>query len=919
MRGKWVHKSGLSFEGQFYKDRFQKGVFHFPDGDSFEGEWSVRYKKYFLKSGVYRHVNGSSVHCVQGQNLYIPSKAKASAKGKLEKRRRKKTKSLVDLEILEIENQTSQIYSQFSPLSSSLSNKSSFGVANRFQLNLNNNLNFPAKTNKSPANKEIDLPNIEEFSTENMNVSTFQINAINEKNYQLSHFLKSDQNYSSNVGVRNGKFDSVSSGTQLEDSHLGTAFAKNKKIKGKIFFYDCSNGTSCLYVGDFEEPSCVSTENALIIGIGGFYQEFVNNTRHKSHDSVSSRKLNLRKIFQFSYSPRLRGAFVSEEEFELGLRKSSRTLYHNGIMLQLFFARKFVPTELRRFSLPQETSSSEYKTKSSEADVDQQDSSDNFGLVSFPFEKQLLSIFGIVKGNEKQFFIKGKALFNNSLEISNAELSFRTSKNQIGFKISGYERTIDSIDSFFAQIQISKMKVMLQKPDMTKINGYHIYNGKNQSKFQGFFLNDFLIIHKDRIEECNGAHVHSCPPQESPESETSECYNCREKTADHLLGRNVSIEKLVELIKTKLCNKCENKLFLPKNLNLSHSSTSSNENKYAKKTIYFPSQGKEVDPDSNPNKLKSTDKLSKITFPYESPFNLTKRGYGLADYKLENHKMGPVKSPNFFKGEIQSGKKQGFIYENFENEQCYAGFYKNGFRQGFGQLYKYGKYFYEGKFRKGRKHGPGKIWFVNGEYLSCRFNNNSIEQETSNKKSTSSHSKPKTKTSRKPSITFLKNAKSNNSPKQERISRNQKKNPASTKSDCPKVEFSVLQANSRAMNNKKKRGFKPLNLFKNKLENENSSNLNEWITMAQQKIHSKRESTNPKWTKEQKEMFDNKSDLELSDIDKSQRNKTQASILKSGYSKSPKKRLRTVFLYKDKDSLNFNKNYEIKRKSSIFG
>lgn len=72
--GLWVHKSGLYFEGAFHKDRFKKGVFHFTDGDIFDGEWSVRSKKYALLRGTYYYLDGRNVAAKQGENLYIVSR-----------------------------------------------------------------------------------------------------------------------------------------------------------------------------------------------------------------------------------------------------------------------------------------------------------------------------------------------------------------------------------------------------------------------------------------------------------------------------------------------------------------------------------------------------------------------------------------------------------------------------------------------------------------------------------------------------------------------------------------------------------------------------------------------------------------------------------------------------------------------------
>ena len=228
-----------------------------------------------------------------------------------------------------------------------------------------------------------------------MNISTFKIDSLNENNYLLSTLIEKKP---SNENIFQNKTLSV------------THTSRQTKIKGKIFFYDCSNGTSCLYVGNFQKANCVSTENALIIGIGGFYQEFVNNSNQSNLESFSKRKLNLKKISQFCYSPRISGAFVSEENYSQGVKKSSKTLYHNGTLLQHFYSRDCVPLKLASHLPERSLDSLENRTKSSEtfaSDLD--DKQEEFALVSYPFEKQLISIIGTFKGDEKSFVVKGKA------------------------------------------------------------------------------------------------------------------------------------------------------------------------------------------------------------------------------------------------------------------------------------------------------------------------------------------------------------------------------------------------------------------------------------------------------------------------------------------------------------------------------
>ena len=889
-QGRWVHKSGLFFEGLFYKDRFQKGSFHFLEGDHFEGEWSVRTKKYFLKRGLYTYVDGRRVECIPGQNLYISSSLPETPRPLFKEERLKpKMKSLQDLELID------KLRSRPSMVSTGPNSKSPARAPSPVWLD-------PSLSRGK--NGGDGLEHVEEFSTENMNISAIQINSINENNYVLSQFLEN-----SNKAQSLYQWD----GPPKHNSHVppGKSEKEKKKIRqkvsGKIFFSDCSNGTSCLYVGDFKDPQNVSTENALIVGIGGFYQEFVNDSSHTALGGNKNKKLNLRKICQFSYSPRLRGAFFSEEEFEQGRKKASRTFYFDGTMLQLFHARRHVPPLLQAHLPPVNLDSAEGKTRPSEnleSDSDSDEKAEMFALVTYPYEKQLISIFGLFKGNEKTFTLEGNALFNNSLKICRAQMSLNTSKKSRHFKIPAFAKVMTSVEAFFTQVQLSRMKVLLEKPDASKINGFHMYQTSSGKDYQGLFLNDHLILHKDQIEE--SSRPGPALKMDRRSLIPFDCYNCLGKPLEVSKGESLSVKQLLQMLETKLCKVCRTELIQGKESAPKYSSAE-DQKQYAKKSIIFPNLSKQYGSGTNPKKYSDAHKMEKIDFPFEKPFSVDPSGYGLDEYMEENHKYGPMVSPNFFKGEISGGKKQGFIYENFEGDECYAGYYKNGFRQGFGQLYKYGKYYFEGLFRKGRKHGQGQICFRNGATFVCQFNNNFLIDPPEKSQTKSHWPRSRPTSANQPSISPSRSYVTDQSPsRRRRRSRNQQ--PARLSKPNPKnnVEFSRLQANSRAMMERKRRKNKPLNLFKEDLEKEQRGlNLTEWIDQTQEAIHKKKARKKVGWTAEQKELFDGKSDLDASDIEKSGLSRLDFEETKSGIFKSPNVQKKPVFLFEGQVSLNF--------------
>ena len=605
------------------------------------------------------------------------------------------------------------------------------------------------------------------------------------------------------------------------------------------------------------------------------------------------------------------GAFISEEHFEKGVKKACRTLYHDGTLLQLFYSKALLAPEMLKFLPDVDWQSVEKRTKSSETFGSEEERGLEIGLVSFPFEKELISILGIFKGNEKFFSLKGNVLFNNSLYICPVKMILKISKNSVHFEIPSFSKVIKSISSFFMQVQLSQMNLFLQKPDPTKINGYHIYNVPGSGNFQGLFLNDHLVIHKDHIEDCGGFGRNPVEKVKPPTIVPFDCHNCLGKPVEGLLGGSTSIKNAIALIKSKLCKVCKAELFKEKDFSQKFNSME-NQKEFRKKLIVFLSNLKDYDMTANPAKMENLDQMEKVEFPYEKAFEIQTAAYGKVDYQKENHKSGPTTSPNFFKGEIKNGKKQGFVYENFEGDECFAGFYKDGFRIGFGQLYKYGKYYYEGQFRKGRKHGKGAIWFANGEHQVSQFNNNLMTEESPKVQSKSQE--PQAKMT--PSISPSRSNVTDKSPRRRRVSRNQKAIELSKPSPKFKVEFSRLQANSRAMRQKRKRVPKPLNLFKEELEQQKKSEtLKGWINDAQERIHRPKKKSRPKWTKEQQELFDDKSDLEVSDIDRSQLSKLKNSQVKSVTLKSPMDMKKTIFLFENKRMLNFQIQND---KTSIF-
>jgi hypothetical protein len=627
--------------------------------------------------------------------------------------------------------------------------------------------------------------------------------------------------------------------------------------------------------------------------------------------------MNLKKILQFSYSPRLLGAFTSEEEFDKGQKKCSRTFYYNGTLLKLFYGRKYVPMELIKHLPEPNMDSVERKTKASDTvESDSEDKIEKIGLVTYPYEKQLLSVFGIFKGDEKTFTIKGNVLFNNSLYICPVQMSYRSSKRMTHFKIPSFNKVMTSVDSFFMQVQLSQMKVVLEKPDPSKINGYHIYNTPSRQKFQGLFLNDHLILHKDHIEESNQMARGLEFKMRSPTLIPFDCYNCLGKPMDSLIKGSSSVKDILQVIKSKLCKVCRLEMFREGELSNKYSSMEEQKD-YAKKKIFFPNFVNEGEMNTNPKFKADAHTMEKMDFPFEKPFEVNPDGYGQSNYQQENHKQGPTESPNFFKGEIKQGKKQGFIYENFQGDECFAGYYRDGFRQGFGQLYKYGKYYYEGLFRKGRKHGKGHITFQSGESFTCSFNNNFLSTQSRTNTTKSQGPKSRPMSANKPSISPSRSNVTDRSPARRRRQPRKKKSTLEIQMPGSKpernVEFSRLQANSRMMKERKQRKSKPLNLFKEDLEREREGvNLNEWIDSKQKSIHEKNSKARvSRWTPEQRELFDGKSDLEYSDIDKSGLTRMDSSVTRSGLFKSPNFKRKPVFLFENMDSLNFknsNKN-----------
>ena len=52
IEGKYIHFTGMLFEGKFKRDKFYKGKIYFVDGDTLEGIWGIKRNKWILKTGV---------------------------------------------------------------------------------------------------------------------------------------------------------------------------------------------------------------------------------------------------------------------------------------------------------------------------------------------------------------------------------------------------------------------------------------------------------------------------------------------------------------------------------------------------------------------------------------------------------------------------------------------------------------------------------------------------------------------------------------------------------------------------------------------------------------------------------------------------------------------------------------------------
>lgn len=707
MEGIWRHKSGLRFEGKFYKERFHQGKFVFPDGDEFWGEWVVKSKKYSLKEGFFMSKNGKKFSYIPGRNLYIPMR-----------RKYKEDESDInkDKSSLKINNNTSH----------TLTNKSEYSLNDNLfdkskRRSISPVLSVTDKNKKFVYLAESHLldngfKSDDDFSTQNHNIINSQINIINENNYFIKDKIESI--------ILNDKPHSQKFYDELSDFNLQESiFIKNVKshhkeyIKGKIFFADCSNGTSCVFVGDFKDPSEISTKNSLMVGISGFYEEFHNN----SEESLEPNKI---RVCQFSYSSKIKGAFFTEEEFNNNKKYFSRTLFYDGTQLMLFWGPSNIPSELK----------SHFKNILI-------DKEKLYGWVSFPYDPHLISILGEVKGSEVSFKLDGKAFFNNSLFLQDVEMNFQIDKKKMEFKIKKEEKTMKTLKGFVGQIQILKMKKLSMKPDSSLINGYHIYRHSRNNYLQGFFLNDHLIIHKNEIsdfinsiDQKNGLVSVSNEPKTNLNFENSLTASNHTKT-DPFPTSNVSHKKcscqditlaeitssltlklidLCAIATSKLCKNCINSI-LPSKTETASISDLTKEITKDKFTI-----PKYVSNLSDPKEIE------RIDFPIGDKLFINSNGFSFRQFKMENE--GLLQSPpSLFIGEITDGKKQGYIIEDFDSEECYAGFYKNGMRDGFGKLYKYGKYFYEGQFKGGRKYGKGIISFESGEEFLAIFKNDKIK------------------------------------------------------------------------------------------------------------------------------------------------------------------------------------------------
>lgn len=61
INGKYVHFTGMTFEGKFCRERFKRGTITFIDGDVLKGEWGNTRGRWILKKGVL--MEGEKVIC----------------------------------------------------------------------------------------------------------------------------------------------------------------------------------------------------------------------------------------------------------------------------------------------------------------------------------------------------------------------------------------------------------------------------------------------------------------------------------------------------------------------------------------------------------------------------------------------------------------------------------------------------------------------------------------------------------------------------------------------------------------------------------------------------------------------------------------------------------------------------------------
>ena len=685
--------------------------------------------------------------------------------------------------------------------------------------------------------------------------------------------------------------------------------------KGKIFFSDCSNGTSCVFIGQFLTPQKIGTENALSIGIGGFYQEFYHSSptkqestskRYKKGSNNLTKNPHLQKIFQFSYTPRIKAACSREEHFHLGEKISCKTLYADGTLLQFFYNSKsfnWIKTLAQKRQGNQHrfvdfTNSNHYPGSSSNfnknpslsnnpftkfdikidtivqgekwnhvtslpgsermnftvfsqlfstylsTESDQLQVSKMLVSISYPFGKHLISFAGPVQGRQHSFKMRGKIFFNKNLCVGNAKIEFRQPNVKYSLWKADSGKRFSTVEAFISHLEIQKIKSLTETPSIEKINGFQVFKIGKAKLAQGFFLNDHLIVPKqDLVSICqkwdvnwsgNGSQAksgldwsmksHLEKEMESDNLETpknrgnkAKQFNfesrfspimsenqskansgkiiCVNESKGDTLSRSRSSRRLEEPTKADslnqtikgsgfadssaclFCRKRENS-----KLNFKKSLKSLMEllKKYACKRCFISRMGislsdfpkkeasppnaqgwpksfkelDETDPPENTtlekwsglsernfttrNNMTLKHKLSlgltgwDIKFPLKGSSEMvtSKTGYSLANYEEDfgSRDLCLEKNPNYFRGEMKNYCKEGLVYENFEDEECFWGMYEGGYRSGFGRQFKYGKYVYEGDFKAGNKHGEGVIRFVSGEGFQAIFIRNRIRK-----------------------------------------------------------------------------------------------------------------------------------------------------------------------------------------------